>query len=195
MADVKTQKSLMQSEIDSGSMYGDERIPRSNLTMPSDEMSEEEADDILGSVVAGHHGSAVQTVSFEPPEVEEPAPAKVVKPPVVAPAPPPPPAVVAERPAEPIVAEPVKAGVVPPPAPSEDMADLLEAMGLADKPSAPVPVKEAAPSVAKKEEAKPSLGVEAMSKASAKDDEDIDRFLKGNGKAAMDDDDLMALLT
>jgi hypothetical protein len=70
MADVKTQKSLIQSEIDTGSMYGDERVPRSNLTMPSEEITEEEAERIL----SGESESkfvATQVVSFGPPEVED----------------------------------------------------------------------------------------------------------------------------
>lgn len=68
MADLKTQKSLIQSEIDTGSMYGDERVRGPSLTMP-DEMTEEEADSILGG--ASSPVRPVKTVSFEPPPPKE----------------------------------------------------------------------------------------------------------------------------
>lgn len=84
MADIRTQKGLIQSEIDTGAMYGDERNARGPAVTTPEEIDDMEIENLLSA--GGMNGAAPAVVPAQPevvPEVrvvvQETSPAAVVQ--------------------------------------------------------------------------------------------------------------------
>jgi hypothetical protein len=79
MADIRTQKGLIQSEIDTGAMYGDERNARGPAVTTPEEIGDEEIESLLS---VGGMSAALAAVPVQPvvkPVVQEVAPASEIQ--------------------------------------------------------------------------------------------------------------------